>query len=56
LPSLVTVVMALPGFPTGPVNAQNIERVAEVMLEFGALGKQYTAEVEDGALIRSMIS
>ena len=56
LPSLVTVVMALPGFTTGPVNAQNSERVAEVMLEFGALGKQYTAEVEDGALIRSMIS
>ena len=56
LPSLVTVVMALPGFPTGPVNAQNIERVAEVMLEFGALRKQYSAEVEDGTLIRSMIS
>jgi NitT/TauT family transport system substrate-binding protein len=56
LPSLVTVVMALPGFPTGPVNAQNIQRVAEVMLEFGALGKQYSAEVEGGTLIRSMIS
>jgi NitT/TauT family transport system substrate-binding protein len=56
LPSVVTVVMALPGFPTGPVNAQNIQRVAEVMLEFGVLGKQYSAEVEDGALIRSMIS
>ena len=56
LPSLVTVVMALPGFPTGPVNAQNIERVAEVMLEFGVLGKQYSAAVEDGTLIRSMVS
>ena len=56
LPSVVTVVMALPGFPTGPVNAQNIERVAEVMLEFGVLGRQYNAEVEDGALIRSMVS
>jgi NitT/TauT family transport system substrate-binding protein len=56
LPSVVTVVMALPGFPTGPVNAQNIERVAEVMLEFGVLGKQYGAAVEDGTLIRSMVS
>ena len=55
LPSLVTVVMALPGFPTGPVNAQNIQRVAEVMREFGVLGKQYSAEVEDGTLIRSMV-
>jgi len=26
------------------------------MLEFGVLGKQYSAEVEDGTLIRSMIS
>jgi NitT/TauT family transport system substrate-binding protein len=56
LPSVVTVVMALPGFPTGPVEAQNIQRVAEVMREFGVLGKQYSAEVEDGTLIRSMIS
>jgi NitT/TauT family transport system substrate-binding protein len=56
LPGVVSVVMALPGFPTGPVNAQNIQRVAEVMLEFGVLGKQYSAEVEDGTLIRSMIS
>ena len=56
LPSVVTVVMALPGFPTGPVNAQNIQRVAEVMLEFGVLGKQYSAEVGDGTLIRSMTS
>jgi NitT/TauT family transport system substrate-binding protein len=55
LPSVVTVVMALPGFPTGPVNAQNIQRVAEVMREFGVLGRQYSAEVEDGTLIRSMI-
>jgi NitT/TauT family transport system substrate-binding protein len=52
----VTAVMALPGFPTGPVNVQNIQRVAEVMLEFGVLGKQYRAEVEQGTLIRSMIS
>jgi NitT/TauT family transport system substrate-binding protein len=56
LPRQVTATMAPPGFPTGPVNAQTIQRVAEVMLEFGALGKQYSAEVDQGTLIRSMIS
>ncbi|MGD0698405.1 MAG: ABC transporter substrate-binding protein [Trebonia sp.] len=55
LSSEVTAVMALPGFPTGPVDARNIQRVAEVMLEFGVLGNQYSAEVEQGTLIRSMI-
>jgi NitT/TauT family transport system substrate-binding protein len=56
LPRQVTATMALPGFPTGPVDAQTIQRVALVMLEFGVLGKQYTAEVDQGTLIRSMIS
>jgi ABC-type nitrate/sulfonate/bicarbonate transport system substrate-binding protein len=56
LPPVVTAVMALPGFPTGPVDARNIQRVAEVMLEFGVLGSQYRAEVEQGTLTRSMIS
>jgi hypothetical protein len=40
---------------TGPVVAPNIQRVADVMLEFGVLKNQYRAEVENGALIRSMI-
>jgi hypothetical protein len=48
--------MAIPGFPTGSVDAQNIQRVADVMLEFGALSTRYSTEVENGALIRSMIS
>ena len=56
LPRQVTAVMALPGFPTGRVSAQSIQRVAEVMLDFGVLGRQYSAEVEQGTLIRSMIS
>ena len=55
LPARVTAVMALPGFPTGPVDVQNIQRVANVMLEFGVLSKEYSAEVEQGTLIRSMI-
>jgi NitT/TauT family transport system substrate-binding protein len=56
LPIRVTAVMALPGFPTGSVQVQNIQRVADVMLEFGALSPRYSAEVENGALVRSMIS
>jgi NitT/TauT family transport system substrate-binding protein len=56
LTPVVTAVMALPGFPTGPVNGQIIQRVAELMLEFGVLGRQYRAEVEQGTLTRSMIS
>lgn len=55
LSAQVTSVMALPGFPTGPVQAQNIQRVAEVMLEFGVLSDAYRAEVKKGSLIRSMI-
>jgi hypothetical protein len=56
LPIRVTAVMAIPGFRAGSVEAQNIQRVADVMLEFGALSTRYSAEVENGALIRSMIS
>jgi NitT/TauT family transport system substrate-binding protein len=56
LPIKVTAVMAIPGFPTSSVEAQNIQRVADVMLEFGALSTRYSAEVENGALIRSMIN
>jgi NitT/TauT family transport system substrate-binding protein len=55
LPLSVTAVMALPGFPTGAVQAQSIQRVADVMLEFGALSPRYSAEVGNGTLIRSMI-
>jgi hypothetical protein len=55
LPAQVTAVMALPGFPTGPVVAQSIQRVADAMLEFGVLSNAYRAGVEKGALIRTMI-
>jgi len=55
LPSQVTAVMALPGFPTGAVAVQNIQRVADVMLEFGVLSGEYRAEVAKGTLIRSML-
>ena len=55
LPRQVTAVMALPGFPTGAVAVQNIQRVADVMLEFGVLSGEYRAEVAKGTLIRSML-
>ena len=56
LPDQVTAVMALPDFPVGPVDETRIQRTAEAMLQFGLLGSQYTAEVQQGTLIRSMIA
>jgi len=56
LTPVVTSLMALPGFPIGPVDEQRIQRTAEVMLEFGMLGQQDTSEVEQGTLVKSMIS
>jgi NitT/TauT family transport system substrate-binding protein len=55
LPHRVTAVMALPDFPVGPVDETRIQRTAEAMLQFGLLGKQYAAEVQQGTLVRSMI-
>jgi len=56
LPHRVTAVMALPGFPVGPVDETRIQRTAEAMIQFGLLGAQYTAEVQQGNLVRSMIA
>jgi NitT/TauT family transport system substrate-binding protein len=55
LPPQVTAVMALPGFPIGPVDQTRIQRVATAMLQFGMLGQQYAAEVNQGTLVESMI-
>jgi NitT/TauT family transport system substrate-binding protein len=55
LPGEVTDVMALPGFPIGPVSEQRIQREATAMLEFGILGAKYSDEVDQGNLVRSMI-
>jgi NitT/TauT family transport system substrate-binding protein len=52
---LVTTSMALSGYPTGPVNEGRIQRVAAAMLQFGLLGQQDAAEVEQGTLVGSMI-
>jgi NitT/TauT family transport system substrate-binding protein len=50
----VTANMALPAFPTGPVDETRMQRTADAMLQFGMLGEQYAAEVQRGTLIRSM--
>jgi NitT/TauT family transport system substrate-binding protein len=55
LPSSITSIMALPQFPTGPVDETRIQREAEEMLQFGLLGPASSAEVSDGQLIRSMV-
>lgn len=55
LPPMVTAVMALPGFPIGPVDEQRIQRTAEAMLEFGMLSPQDSSEVERGTLVKSMV-
>jgi NitT/TauT family transport system substrate-binding protein len=56
LPTKVTAVMALPGFPIGAVDKTRIQRVAAAMLQFGILGTQYTTEVQQGTLIASMVA
>ena len=55
LTPVVTAVMALPDFPTGPVDDKRMQRTAEAMLQFGMLGPQYATEVEQGTLVKSMI-
>lgn len=55
LPPVVTALMALPGFPTGPVDDTQIQRIATAMLSFGMLGQQYASEVQQGTLVESMI-
>jgi NitT/TauT family transport system substrate-binding protein len=56
LPDEVTAVMALPGFPTGPVNQERIQRVADVMLRLGLLEAKYADEVQNGSLVKSLIT
>lgn len=56
LPPQITAAIALTGYPVGPVVEASIQRVAKAMLEFGILGRQDNAEVEQQTLIRSMVS
>ncbi len=55
LPPTVTAAIALSGYPVGPVNEPRIQRVAQAMLQFGLLGRQYAAEVKQGTLVGSMV-
>jgi NitT/TauT family transport system substrate-binding protein len=56
LPHQVTAVMALPDYPVGAVDETQIQRTAEAMLQYGLLGTQYTTEVQQGTLVRSMLA
>jgi len=56
LPPQITAAIALTGYPVGPVVQASIQRVARAMLEFGILGRQDNAEVEQQTLIHSMVS
>lgn len=56
LPPQITAAIALTGYPVGPVVQASIQRVAKAMLEFGILGRQDNAEVEQQTLIHSMVS
>jgi NitT/TauT family transport system substrate-binding protein len=55
LPSGVTSLMALPGYPVGLVDKTRLQRVATAMLQFGLLSKEYTTEVGQGTLVESMV-
>jgi NitT/TauT family transport system substrate-binding protein len=55
LSQVVTSVMALPGYPTGPVDDKRIQRVADFMLRLGMLGQKYASEVQSGSLVESLV-
>jgi NitT/TauT family transport system substrate-binding protein len=52
---LVTTAMALSGYPVGPVSKARIQRVAQAMLQFGFMGRQYATQVEQGTLVATMV-
>lgn len=56
LPTQVTDVMAVPDFPTGPVDATRIQREALDMVQFGLIKPQYDTEVRRGTVVESMVS
>jgi NitT/TauT family transport system substrate-binding protein len=55
LPLKVTALMSVPGFPTGPVDKERIQREAQVMLQFGVLGTEFATQVAQGTLVASMV-
>jgi NitT/TauT family transport system substrate-binding protein len=54
LPPEVTAAMMVSSYPIGPLDETRIQRVAVAMLQFGLLGRQYSAEVDRGTLVKSM--
>ena len=55
LPLRVTAAMVRSGYPVGPVDQTGIQRVADAMLQFGMLSREYAAVVERGTLVASMV-
>jgi hypothetical protein len=55
LPLRVTAAMVRSGYPVGPVDETGIQRVADAMLQFGLLGREYAVAVEHGTLVASMV-
>jgi NitT/TauT family transport system substrate-binding protein len=55
LPLRVTAAMVRSGYPVGPVEETGIQRVADAMLQFGMLAREYAVAVERGTLVASMV-
>jgi NitT/TauT family transport system substrate-binding protein len=56
LPRTATDVMAVPDFPTGPVDTTRIQREALDMVQFGLIKPQFYAAVRRGTVVESMVS
>jgi NitT/TauT family transport system substrate-binding protein len=56
LPRQVTDVMAVPDFPTGPVDETRIQREALDMVQFGLIKPQFYAAVRQGTVVESMVN
>jgi NitT/TauT family transport system substrate-binding protein len=56
LSSVVTAPMALPEYPTGPVDAIAIAREVAAMIELGMFDKDYGADVQPQSLVASMLT
>jgi NitT/TauT family transport system substrate-binding protein len=56
LSRLVTDVMAVPDFPTGPVDTTRIQREALDMVQFGLIKSRYYAAVRQGTVVESMVN
>jgi NitT/TauT family transport system substrate-binding protein len=56
LSPIVTSAMSLPDFPVGPVDDARIQREADDMVQFGMIPTKFAKIVEQGAVVKAMIS